>query len=102
MGGGGISAGMAGKNPPRPGVAEDSVPKPRSFRLLVFNMPLPGSLRLEDANSPETFKAGKPWDPSLWQGRTIIFNNPSPAHEAAQPHPGLGFKFIFKKNRKAT
>ncbi len=54
MGGGGISAGMAGENPPRPGVAEDSVPKPRSFRLLAFNMPLRGGLwrPCGDANSP--------------------------------------------------
>jgi hypothetical protein len=53
MGGGGISAGMAGKNPPRPGVAEDSVPKPRSFRLLEFNMPLHKYARhIETAKRP--------------------------------------------------
>ena len=53
-GGVGISAGIAGENPPRPGVAEDSVPKPRRFRLLAFNMPLRGSLwrPCGDANSP--------------------------------------------------
>ena len=56
--GGGVfwaaAAFMAGENPPRPGVAEDSVPKPRSFRLLVFDMPLRGSLwrPCGDANSP--------------------------------------------------
>ncbi len=60
MGGGGISAEMAGGNPPRPGVAEDSVPKldseelSRSFRPLVFSMLLRGSLlrACGDAKSP--------------------------------------------------